>query len=107
MLGFRSDTLEQVNVISNHAGRCRSVEKIGVVFKPAADAFRLFPKIERQIEMPKSYCVLPFQSREVLGPDGNSDSSYGETAVRWCKTSVSPRVRNQGANPPSVKLDVY
>jgi hypothetical protein len=28
-----------------------------------------FAEIERQIEMPKSYCCLPFQSREVLASD--------------------------------------
>jgi hypothetical protein len=66
-----------------------------------------FAEIERQIEMPKSYCVYLFNPERCLPLIGNSDSSDGETAVRCFKTSVSPRVRNQGAKPSSVKLGVY
>ena len=66
-----------------------------------------FVEIERQIEMPKSYAVFLFNPERCLILIGNSVSSAGKLAVRCFKTSVSPRVRNQGATSSSVKLGVY
>src|SRR5262249_2601065 len=51
LVRFCRNPLEQIDVIANHARRGRSVKKIGVVLKPTADTFRLFPKIEREIEL--------------------------------------------------------